>query len=232
MDYLDVMGMSCHIGSQIRSLTPFVDTINRLKNLLTQLQGEGFTVRYLDFGGGLGITYRDDEAAPSITEYASAVRALVEDLPCTIVFEPGRSLSGQAGALVTRVLYRKATEEKNFILIDAGMNDLIRPTLYDAYHRIIPVSENGGKKILADIAGPVCETGDCFARGREIEEVGQNDLLAVMSAGAYGFSMSSQYNSRPRIPEILVCNDKFYTIRERETYADLIHGEKMVNLNV
>ena len=231
LDHLDVIGMSCHIGSQIRSVAPFVDTVKRLKNLLAQLQVEGFAIPYLDLGGGLGITYRDDEAASSISKYADAVRALVEGLPYTIIFEPGRSLSGNAGALVSRVLYRKETEEKKFILIDAGMNDLIRPTLYDAYHRIIPVSENGGGKILADIAGPVCETGDCFAHGREIEEVTQNDLLAIMSAGAYGFSMASHYNSRPKIPEILVYNDRFYTIRQRETYADLICGEEIVNLN-
>ena len=232
LDHLDVMGMSCHIGSQIRSVTPFADTIKRLKNLLAQLQTEGFAIRYLDLGGGLGITYRDDEAAPGIAEYATTVRAFVKDLPYTIIFEPGRALSGQAGALVSRVLYRKATEEKNFILIDAGMNDLIRPTLYDAYHRVMPVSENGGKKILADIAGPICETGDCFAHDREMGEVEQNDLLAVMSAGAYGFSMASHYNSRPKIPEILVCNDKFYTIRRRETYADLVCGEEIANLNI
>jgi len=231
LSHLDVIGVSCHIGSQIVSVTPFVDAAKRLKNLLAQLQGEGFAIRYLDLGGGLGISYRDDETAPAFAEYAQAIRALVEDLPCTIIFEPGRSLSGQAGALISRVLYRKATEEKNFIVIDAGMNDLIRPAFYDAWHRIVPVSANGETKILADIVGPICESSDCFARGREITEVNQNDLLAVMSAGAYGFTMASNYNSRPRIPEILVSRDKFYTIRQRETYDDLIRGEVIVNLN-
>jgi diaminopimelate decarboxylase len=232
LDYLEVMGVSCHIGSQILSVTPFADAIGRLKNLLVQLQGEGFAIRYLDLGGGLGISYRDDETPPDFAEYARAVRALVEGLPCTLIFEPGRSLSGQAGALVSRVLYRKAAEEKNFIVIDAGMNDLIRPALYDAWHRIIPVSEKEGKKIAADIVGPVCESGDCFAHDREIEDVWQDDLLAVMSAGAYGFAMASLYNSRPKVPEILVCNDKFYTIRQRETYADLIRGEMIPILHI
>lgn len=223
---IEVIGVSCHIGSQITKTAPFVDALNRLKALLSQLKDEGFAIRYLDLGGGLGITYKD-ETPPHPTEYAKALLEISQDLPCTFIFEPGRVLVGNAGALVTRVLYRKSTEEKNFVIVDAGMNDLIRPSLYDSYHRILPVMEQDKDKIVADVVGPICESGDFLAKKRKMADVAQGELIAVMSAGAYGFSMSSNYNSRPRVAEVLVRDDRFYVIRQRETYEDLVRGEVM-----
>ena len=223
---LEVLGVSCHIGSQVTKVTPFVDALERLKLLIGRLRGEGMTIRYLDLGGGLGITYHE-EAPPPPTEYASALLEAVRELDCTLILEPGRVIVGNAGMLITRTLYRKETGTKQFVVVDAGMNDLLRPSLYDSYHRIQPVVRGNGSEIEADIVGPICESGDYLARKRKVPAFERGDLVAVMSAGAYGFSMSSNYNSRPRVAEVLVEGDRFHVIRERETYADLTRGERV-----
>ncbi|HPJ97772.1 MAG TPA: diaminopimelate decarboxylase, partial [Syntrophales bacterium] len=221
---IEVIGVSCHIGSQITKTLPFIDAFQRLKMLLSQLQSEGFQIRYLDIGGGLGITYKD-ETPPHPVEYAQALMELSRDIPCTFIFEPGRVLVGNAGALITKVLYRKNVEHKEFVIVDAGMNDLVRPSLYDSYHQILPVVKRDQNEITADVVGPICESGDFLAKKRTMADVAQGEFIAVMSAGAYGFAMSSNYSSRPRVAEVLVRDDQFYVIRKRETYADLIRGE-------
>ncbi|MDX9821138.1 MAG: diaminopimelate decarboxylase [Syntrophales bacterium] len=223
---LDVIGVSCHIGSQVTKVSPFVDALGRLQVLVRKLREEGMGIRYLDLGGGLGITYRE-ETPPLPAEYAAALLAMARDLDCTLILEPGRVIVGNAGILVTKALYTKATGVKNFVVVDAGMNDLIRPSLYDSYHRIQSIVRRDGGEIEADIVGPICESGDYLARKRRMPAFQSGDLIAVMSAGAYGFTMSSNYNSRPRVAEVLVEGDRFHVIRERETYADLIRGERI-----
>jgi diaminopimelate decarboxylase len=188
------------------------------------LKTQGGSVRYLDLGGGLGIRYKDEEP-PHPEEYARAILQAMSGLDITLVLEPGRVLVGNAGILVTEVLYLKDTEEKTFVIVDGAMNDLIRPALYGSYQSIRPVREKPGKNIVADVVGPICESGDFFAKDREITRPQPGDLLAVMSAGAYGFTMSSNYNSRPRAAEVLVDGDKFYVVRQRESRDDLINGE-------
>ena len=185
---------------------------------------QGIHLQYLDLGGGLGITY-DDETPPHPSEYAGAIIREIQDLACTLILEPGRVLVGNAGILVSQVLYTKKSGGKNFIIIDAAMNDLVRPSLYDAYHDIRPVKKRQGPHISADIVGPICESGDFMARSREVQDFVQGDYIAVMSAGAYGFSMSSNYNSRPRIPEVMVDEKQYFVIRKRETYDDLVRNE-------
>ena len=224
--HIDIVGIDCHIGSQITEVGPFVDAMQTLKNLVSELLSCGIHIKYLDLGGGLGITYKK-ETPPHPEQYAQAVIQALNGLPVTLILEPGRVLVGNAGILVTRVLYTKQSSEKNFIVVDAGMNDLIRPSLYGSYQGIQPVKKRGGKKIAADIVGPICESGDFLAKKRKVPPFEPGDLMAVMSAGAYGFSMSSNYNSRPRIPEVLVSGDNYYVIREREAYEDLIRGEKI-----
>jgi len=226
LKHLDVKGVSCHIGSQVTKISPFLDALKRLKRLVRLLREDGMEIQYLDLGGGLGITY-DKEDAPHPSEYAKAIINASKDLNCTFIFEPGRVIVGNAGILVTEVLFTKSNNGKNFIVIDAGMNDLVRPSLYDAYHQIQPVIEKEREEIIADVVGPICESGDYLAKGRKIFRVERGELLAVMSAGAYGFTMSSNYNSRGRIPEVLVRDDKFFVIRKRECYADLIRGEEI-----
>ncbi len=219
-----VIGVSCHIGSQLTDISPFIEAVQRIKELVLKLRAEGIAIQYMDLGGGLGITY-DQEAPPHPREYAGALLKELAGMDCTLILEPGRVIVGNAGILVTRVLYTKAGEEKNFIIVDAAMNDLLRPSLYSSYHRIQPVHKTRRKPVTADVVGPICESGDFLARDRKLSRVESGDLLAVMSAGAYGFSMSSNYNSRPRVAEVLVDRDRFYTIREREDYHDLIKGE-------
>ncbi len=221
---IEVTGIACHIGSQITEVTPFVDALKRVKAFIKALEAEGIAVKQLDLGGGLGITYKD-EAPPLPSEYAGAVIAEMKDLGCRLLLEPGRVIAGNAGALVTRVLFTKKSEAKNFIIVDAGMNDLVRPSLYEAYHEILPVKRDAASSISADIVGPICESGDFLARDREIADLGQGELIAAMSAGAYGFSMSSNYNSRPRVAEVLVRGDSFSIIRQRETFEDLVRLE-------
>lgn len=223
---LVISGVSCHIGSQLIHVRPFVDALVKLKELIHRLGKAGIPVRYLDLGGGLGITYNREEP-PLPEEYAKAIAAELGETDLTLILEPGRVIMGNAGILVTKVLYTKSTEDKNFIIVDAAMNDLMRPTLYDSYHGVKPVKIRDRKKIRADIVGPICESGDFLAKDREVEALEPGDLVALMSAGAYGFSMSSTYNSRPRVAEVMVKGDRWYTIRERETHEDLIRGERI-----
>lgn len=223
---LEVMGLSCHIGSQITELGPFLEAFGKIKEFFLSLKEAGLNIRFVDLGGGLGITYRDEDP-PHPSEYGKALCELVREMNCTFVFEPGRVLVGNAGVLVTKVLYRKENGGKRFVVVDAAMNDLIRPTLYKAYHEILPCKLEERPRIKVDIVGPICETGDYLARDREIAEPMPGELLAVMSAGAYGFSMSSNYNSRPRAAEVMVKGDSFWVVRKREDYEDLIRGEEI-----
>ncbi|MCB9479860.1 MAG: diaminopimelate decarboxylase [Deltaproteobacteria bacterium] len=219
-----VIGLDCHIGSQLTQLGPVQDAVTRMANLIVALRADGHAIEFLDVGGGLGIVY-SREHPPAPTEYAQVVLDAVKDLGVTLIMEPGRFIAGNAGALVTKVLYRKTNGEKRFIIIDAAMNDLLRPSLYDSFHEIKPVAEHSESGPPADIVGPICETGDFLARNREFPEVDQGELLAVLSAGAYGFSMASTYNARPKCAEVLVDGDKFHVIRRRETFEDLIEHE-------
>ena len=229
---LEVIGVDCHIGSQLTSVLPFVDALSRVREYLDKvlvgyLRKEGANIRYLDLGGGLGIRYEDEEP-PQPDEYAAAlIQGLegIELLDVTLILEPGRVIVGNAGILVTEVLYLKETDEKKFVVVDGGMNDLIRPALYGSYQAIRPVLERKAETIVADVVGPICESGDFFAKDREIPRPQRGDLLAVMSAGAYGFTMASNYNAHPRPPEVLVDGDSFYVVRARESFEDLIKGE-------
>jgi diaminopimelate decarboxylase len=223
---LEVVGLDCHVGSQLVTVGPFVEAAARLKGLLAELSSMGTTVRYLDLGGGLGISY-DAETPPSPSEYAQAILPAVQgDPPVTVVVEPGRVVAGNCAVLLSKVLYRKRTPYKTFVVIDAAMNDLIRPSLYGAFHGIWPVVANDGPLGPVDVVGPVCESGDFLAKDRLLPPLAAGDLLAVRSAGAYGFTMSSNYNSRPRAAEVLVEGDRFRVIREREAYEDLVRGER------
>ncbi|MCP9455820.1 MAG: diaminopimelate decarboxylase [Nitrospira sp.] len=224
--HIDVCGVHTHIGSQLTDVTPFVDSLKKVVALLQTLKSHGITIRYLNIGGGLGITY-SEEKPPLPHELADAIAPLVKDLGITLIMEPGRVIVGNAGILVTTVLYEKVGETKCFAIVDAAMNDLIRPSLYGAYHDIRPVNQQAGErtKQLMDVVGPVCESGDFLAKDRMLAAVKPGELLAVMSAGAYGFVMASNYNSRPRAPEVLVKGGDFFVIRARETYEDLIRGE-------
>ncbi len=226
MDNLEVTGVSCHIGSQLTKVSPFVDAIKKLKGLIERLKGSGINIKYLDLGGGLGITY-NDEKPPAPDEYAFALKKIIGDMKLTLVLEPGRVIVGNSGILVAKVLYTKTNRDKNFTVVDAAMNDLARPSLYGSYHSIKPLKIDSDDMINMDIVGPICESGDFLAKNREMPVMKQGDLIAVMSAGAYGFSMSSSYNSRPRAAEIMVKGDRYYTVRERETYEDLVRGEKI-----
>lgn len=226
LPHLEIKGVSCHIGSQVTKITPFIDALDRLKDLIGRLRREGIAIRYLDLGGGLGISY-DREEPPQPAEYARAIIDAAKELDCTFIFEPGRVLVGNAGILVTRVLYNKGNEGKRFVIVDAGMNDLVRPSLYGSFHRIVPVIRGERPEVKVDVVGPICESGDFLAKGRLLPAFEGGELMAVMSAGAYGFTMSSNYNSRPRIPEILVRDDRWYVIRKRETYEDLTRGEEI-----
>lgn len=224
LPHLEVIGVDCHIGSQLTKLSPFVDAIAKVRDLVESLQQEGFAIRYLDLGGGLGITYKDEEP-PSPADYAQAIIDATRGLNLTLIFEPGRVLTGNAGILVTKVLYVKHGEAKNFVIVDAAMNDLTRPTLYGSYQGIEAVERSTTATMLADVVGPICESGDFLAQDREVPAFCQGDLVAVTSAGAYGFTMSSNYNSRCRVPEIMVKGDRILVVRERESFADLIRGE-------
>lgn len=221
-----VVGIHKHIGSQLTKISPFVDALKRILILIDELTKSGIRIDFLDIGGGLGITYLD-EHPPQPRDLAGHILPLLEGRDVTVVMEPGRSLVGNAGILVTKTLYLKEGEEKNFVIVDAGMNDLMRPSLYNAYHHIQPVVKTRRDTIIADVVGPICESGDFLAKDREIPKVNQGEYLAVMSAGAYGFSMSSTYNSRPRVAEVMVNGTKFALVRKRETYADLLRGESI-----
>jgi diaminopimelate decarboxylase len=218
-------GVSCHIGSQMLDADPAMEAFERLLGLVKRLRGCGIPIDVLDLGGGLGIPYRCGDARPGIADFIAAVCRKVAGSGLYLMVEPGRSIVGEAGVLVTRVLYRKSNAGKEFIVVDAAMNDLIRPALYQAHHEIVPVRRGGPGTIVADVVGPVCESGDFLARGREIPNVLPGDLLAVFTVGAYGFVQSSNYNSRPRAAEVLVEGARWRVARERETYDDLVRGE-------
>jgi diaminopimelate decarboxylase len=227
MRHVKVVGVHQHIGSQITEVGPFVDSLTKMSALIQTLRGQGIPIRFLDVGGGLGITY-NSESPPTPKAFADALLAVIKDLGCTIVLEPGRVIVGNAGVLVTKVLYLKKAPQKNFVIVDAGMNDLVRPSLYGSYHSILPaLQKDGDGEWTADVVGPICESGDFLAKDRKLPPLGQGELLAVMSAGAYGFSMSSTYNSRPRVAEVLVRGKEIHLIRERESWDDLIRGERI-----
>ena len=221
---IDVVGLDCHIGSQLTEISPFNDAVEIIKDLLDKIIYRGFDIKYLDLGGGLGITY-ENEMPPHPSTYMNSIKKILKDYRGQIIFEPGRLVAGNSGIFVAKVIYIKDTGSKNFIITDGGMNDLIRPALYEAYHEIVPVIKREGPRFKADVVGPICESADFFGKDRVMNSVREGDLLAVFSAGAYGFSMSSNYNSRPRSAEALVDKDKFYIIRKRETYEDLIAKE-------
>jgi diaminopimelate decarboxylase len=228
LNHIEVVGVHKHIGSQLTEVTPFVEALKKVLGLVQALKEQGIDVHYINIGGGLGITY-SDETPPHPKDLAEAISPLVRDLKCVLIMEPGRVIVGNAGVLVTKVLYTKEGEAKRFLIVDAAMNDLIRPSLYGAYHDIRPLYENTthAPRHIVDVVGPVCESGDFLAKDRHMPEMKVGELMAVMSAGAYGFVMSSNYNSRPRVPEILVSEGQIHVIRARETYDDLIRGEQI-----
>ena len=222
---IEVIGIDCHIGSQITEVGPFEEALKSIKTLLQHLKAElGIHIGYIDMGGGLGITYAD-ETPPSLKEYAKAFLTNLDGMDLRLILEPGRVLVGNAGILVTSVLYKKSGSGKNFIIVDAGMNDLLRPTLYKAFHAIEPVVRSETSFTVADVVGPICESGDFLAVDRSLIDVKAGDLLAVMSTGAYGFVMSSNYCSRTRVAEVMVKNNRYEIVKQRETYQDLVKGE-------
>lgn len=226
LEHIEVVGVHMHIGSQITTVKPFVEALKKILNVATELKSLGIKIEYVNVGGGVGITY-SDEKPPTLSDYAQSVIPVIKAIGAKGVFEPGRVLVGNAGILLTRVLYVKETSNKIFVVVDAGMGDLFRPAFYAAYHEIRPVKlQAESHKLKADIVGPICESGDFLAKDREIPEVKSGDILAVFSAGAYGFSMSSNYNSRLRPAEVLVKGDTFRVVRKRETYEDLTRGEE------
>ena len=221
---VEVVGVGCHIGSQVVSIEPFADALVLVRGLVGDLRAAGHGIEVIDVGGGLGVTYAE-EVPPSPGEYAAAVLGAVGDLDCEIVLEPGRSITANAGIFVTQVLYTKGSDEKSFVVVDGAMNDLLRPALYGSYQRIEPVGRARPGVEKVDIVGPVCESGDFLAKDRSFPSVEEGDLIAVRTAGAYGFAMSSNYNGRPRAAEVLVRGDRFAVVRERENLDDLIRGE-------
>ena len=227
LEHLDVKGVDCHIGSQLTDTSPFLDTVDRLLALLDELAAQGIQIKHLDLGGGLGVRYRD-EVPPSTADYIAAIRQRLGDRAVKLMFEPGRSIAANAGVLLTKVEFLKLNPHKNFAIIDAAMNDMLRPSLYQAWMDLLPVSpRNEGEARLYDVVGPVCETGDFLAKDRELR-IESGDLLALASSGAYGFTMSSNYNSRGRAAEVMVDGDQHYLIRARETVADLMRGEAVL----
>ncbi len=223
---LDVVGVDCHIGSQLTSLPPFLDALDRLLALVDRLAARGIQIRHLDLGGGLGVRYRDEQP-PLAGDYIQAVRQRIEGRGLALVFEPGRSIVANAGVLLTRVEYLKHTAHKDFAIVDAAMNDLIRPALYQAWMNVVAVQPHEGDTRRYDIVGPICETGDFLAKDRELALV-EGDLLAVCSAGAYGFVMSSNYNTRGRAAEVLVDGDQAFEVRRRESVQELYAGESLL----
>lgn len=223
LEHVSVQGIDCHIGSQLTEIEPIAEALGKIAELVDRLARQGIALSHIDVGGGLGIRYRD-ETPPGLEEYAAAVRTAFPNPAHKLLFEPGRLLTGNAGVLLTRVEYLKRGEDRNFAIVDAAMNDLLRPALYEAWHEVLPVRETAATD-LYDIVGPVCETGDFIARGRRLGAQ-EGDLLAVMSAGAYGMSMASNYNTRPRAAEVMVDGEAVYVIRSREEVSDLIARER------
>jgi diaminopimelate decarboxylase len=224
--HLTATGVSCHIGSQLLDADPILEAVDRVLALVERLRARGHAIQHVDLGGGLGIAYQAADRPPDIGAFIRKMRDRIEKSGLCVMVEPGRSIVGPAGVLVTRVLYRKRTPKKEFVVVDAAMNDLLRPSLYQSHHEIIPLRQNGRAPILVDVVGPICETGDFLARNREVASVAPGDYLAICAAGAYGFVLSSNYNSRPRAAEVLVEGDRWAVIRERETLEDLVRGEK------
>ena len=220
---VELIGIHQHIGSQITKLAPYAESIEKSAGLVEELKVRRFDIKYFNIGGGLGIRYKDEEV-PTPRDFVDAIRPTLSATGAKILCEMGRYIAGNAGALLTRVLYRKRSGDKNFLVADAGMNDLLRPSLYDAHHEVCPVREDGSVA-NADLVGPVCESGDYLAKDRDLPDAAEGDLLALTGAGAYGFSMASNYNSRPRPAEVLVKGDRWAVVREREHYADLVKGE-------
>jgi diaminopimelate decarboxylase len=225
LENLRLEGVTCHIGSQITDIAPMLEVFDKMIALVERLRARGLPIRSLDLGGGLGVAYKPGDQAPSICEFVQAMCRRTAGHGLEILIEPGRSIVAEAGVLLTRVLYRKSNGDRQFIIVDAAMNDLIRPALYHSHHEIVPLRKNQNDAIVADVVGPVCESGDFLARDREMPNVLPGDLLAVCTAGAYGFVAASNYNSRPRPPEVLVEGDRYRVIRKRESYDDLIRGE-------
>jgi len=228
MSYIEIKGIDCHIGSQITELKPFVDALDRVLSLVDQLKNNNIHLSHIDIGGGIGICYQD-ESPPDFDIYTKAILNKIQNLDVKIIFEPGRALVGNAGVLLSKVEYLKQNDVKHFAIIDAAMNDLMRPTLYDAYHEIKIVREHDTKLQSFDVVGPVCESGDFIAKNRSLK-LKENDLVCIMSAGAYGMSMSSNYNSRGRAAEVMVDRDKIFEIRTREKSSDLFKLEKKIPL--
>jgi diaminopimelate decarboxylase len=228
---IDVAGIDMHIGSQITELEPFAKAFKLMGELTEELRGDGHNIRHLDLGGGLGVPYRGtNDVPPHPDEYAAMVKATLGHLNLKYVLEPGRMIVGNAGVLVSRVIYVKDGTEKHFVIQDAAMNDLIRPTLYDAYHEIVPVAEPaGGETMMADVVGPVCESGDYLAKGRRLPKVEPGDLLATMTAGAYGAVQAGSYNTRPLVPEVLVKGGKWALVRPRQSYEELIGMDRLAS---
>ena len=225
LSQVEPVGISCHIGSQVTSLKPFIEATQRVLKLVDQLTASGIRLQYIDLGGGLGIRY-NDESPPAVAEYAAALSGLLAGHTETLILEPGRILSANAAVLLTEVLYLKQSQGRQFVVVDAGMNDLIRPGLYGAYHEIVPVETIEREDFVADIVGPVCETTDYLARERTLPRVQRGEILAVKDTGAYGFTLASNYNSRPRAAEVLVDSQSYQIVRKRESYEDLVRGEK------
>ncbi|WP_319543974.1 diaminopimelate decarboxylase [uncultured Pseudodesulfovibrio sp.] len=224
MKNVEPVGMDCHIGSQLTKLDPFLEALDKLLNFNETLKGFGINIKYLDLGGGLGISY-DEEEPPHPSEFGKALSEKLQGLPLKVIFEPGRVIAGNAGILVTQVVYTKSNPTKNFLIVDGAMNDLIRPSLYGSYHRIGEVELKGRQHKTFDVVGPICESGDFLARDRELPGVEQGERLVVYSAGAYGFTMASNYNTRPRACELLVDGSTVTVARKRETYEDLLANE-------
>lgn len=226
-EYLLPVGISSHIGSQITEIPPFVEAIRSLKGMISELAAAGISLKYVDIGGGLGITYRD-ELPPAPEEYARAIEAELEGTGLTLVLEPGRVIIGNSGIFVTKLLYVKDSPEKTFYVVDGAMNDLVRPSLYGAYHEALPVKEAAnGTNHKVDVVGPICESGDFLAKDREVASMEPGSLLAFFGSGAYGYAMSSNYNSRARVAEVLVKGSEFFIVRQRETVEDLMRGEQI-----
>jgi diaminopimelate decarboxylase len=226
LPHLSITGMDCHIGSQLTETGPFIDAAEKILILVDALSSEGIHLEHIDLGGGLGIRY-NDETPTTISDYVSALLAVLRGRSEKLILEPGRILVGNAGVLLTRVEYLKLGEKKNFAVVDAAMNDLMRPALYDAYHGILPVTREKHAEQNYEVVGPICETGDFIGRARNLR-IAPQSLLAVLSAGAYGMSMSSNYNTRPRAAEVIVDGDVMYSVRERETLSQLFAGEKLI----
>ncbi len=222
---LDARGVSCHIGSQLLDVNPIFGALEKVLALVERLRAAGHGIEHADLGGGLGVSYQPEDRPPAIRTFVECIRKRLEGMGLKVMLEPGRSIVGPAGVLLTRVLYRKRNMDKEFVVVDAAMNDLIRPSLYRSYHNILPLRKTERPDVLADVVGPVCETGDFLARDRKVANVAPGDYLALATTGAYGFVQASNYNARRRAAEVLVEGDKWRIIRARETYEDLVRGE-------